>query len=506
MLIFIMILVIIFLLFSFYSLNKSNEEINKSNEEIINNLKKEISKYERSCYEIKEKLSILKEKNTKLLIQVDSRLNPDEETIHKLKNKIYELDKKKFLISSYIKENETIYQDIKEKKSVLEELKEKEINQNNKIKKLWSLFRSIKYSINNFPENQKIIEQTIDDEISIFPDTELKLHHMDIKELNKLFKENQKNIEKVLNYYKVRYTTKNNRTIYNLMVIALQSELQNILYNLKYDKLDKGIENIKNISKKYLKIAEDGNQNIVNTLIAFIGQIEYLFINAVKIEYNYYIKKEQSKQEQLALKQKMKEQAEEIRLLKLQQEKIETEENKFKLELERTKDLLKNTTNDYEIEQINTKIIELQCQLSEITVKKDEIINLQNGKAGNVYIISNLGSFGDNIFKIGMTRRIDPQERINELGSASVPFKFDVHSFIFSENAIELENKLHKILEDKRVNKVNSRKEFFYCTLDELEELVYDIDPTAEFNKTMLAEEFYQSLSINEKNKLEKLS
>ena len=82
------------------------------------------------------------------------------------------------------------------------------------------------------------------------------------------------------------------------------------------------------------------------------------------------------------------------------------------------------------------RILELQGQLSDVTIKKEEIINLQNGKAGNIYIISNLGSFGDKVFKIGMTRRLDPQERINELGSASVPFKFDVHSFIFSENAV----------------------------------------------------------------------
>ena len=98
-------------------------------------------------------------------------------------------------------------------------------------------------------------------------------------------------------------------------------------------------------------------------------------------------------------------------------------------------------------------------------------------------------------FKIGMTRRDKPQDRVNELGDASVPFKFDVHCFIFSDDASSLETELHKRLHDKRVNKVNLRKEFFYTTIDELEELVTEICPTAEFNKTMLAEEFRQSLS-----------
>ena len=140
----------------------------------------------------------------------------------------------------------------------------------------------------------------------------------------------------------------------------------------------------------------------------------------------------------------------------------------------------------------------LQSQLADVIVKKEEISNLANGKAGNVYVISNLGSFGENIFKVGMTRRLDPQDRVNELGDASVPFKFDVHSFIFSEDAVGLEKKLHTILNEKRVNKVNMRKEFFYTTVDELEELVTNIEPTAEFNKTMLAEEFRQSQSSTE--------
>lgn len=136
--------------------------------------------------------------------------------------------------------------------------------------------------------------------------------------------------------------------------------------------------------------------------------------------------------------------------------------------------------------------------MSNVVIKKDEISKLQNGKAGNVYVISNIGSFGENVFKIGMTRRLDPQARIDELGNASVPFRFDVHSFIFSDNAVDLEKQLHTMLNSKRVNKVNLRKEFFNVSIDELEALVTDIEPTAEFTKTMIAEEFRQSLSSDE--------
>jgi len=454
--------------------------------------------YEGQISQLKDSNLKLKENINSLNVRLNSRLNPDEVMIEKLQKEIRSLNRDKENMEQYVQSYKNTYLDIQEKKLILDKLEKQEETQNKKIKKLKEIFKSIQNSIDSFHSNGYIVNNLNNEIISIFPNIELKLHYMDVKELNKLFRENQKDIQKVLDAYENRYTTKANKNIYHLMVVALQAELQNVLYNLKFEKLEKGIEDIKAITQKYLKLAETGNQTIINTLINFIGQIEYLFINAVKIEYNYYVKKEQARQEQLAIKQQIREEAEERRLLKLQQEKIEAEELKYKQELERTEELLKDTSNNEEIEQLNKRILELQAQLSDVVIKKDEIINLQNGKAGNVYIISNLGSFGESIFKIGMTRRIDPQERVNELGSASVPFKFDVHSFIFSEDAVSLENKLHQALNDKRVNKVNLRKEFFYCNIDELEELVYSIDPTAEFNKTMLAEEYNQSLSTNE--------
>lgn len=316
---------------------------------------------------------------------------------------------------------------------------------------------------------------------------------MDVKELRKAYKDNEKQIDQLMDLYKARYTTKANKSIYSLIVIALRAELQNVLYNLKYDKLEKSVEDIKTISAKYLKIAAEGNQSIAGTLTKFIGEMEYLFINAVKIEYSYYTKKEQARQEQLALKEQMRQEAEERKALEAERKKVEKEESKYKAEIEKLQGTLEQTSSDAETQKLRARILELQKQLSDVVVKKEEITNLQNGKAGNVYIISNLGSFGKDVFKIGMTRRLDPQDRVNELGSASVPFKFDVHSFIFSEDAVGLEKKLHDTLNDKRLNKVNLRKEFFKVDISELEELVSSIDPTAEFNTTMLAEEFHQS-------------
>ena len=392
----------------------------------------------------------------------------------------------------------------------LEELRSQEVKlnknvktQTNKLNKSKELVKAINYTFDkylNYEPSQSTLrfpENQLSELEEISPSVILKLHCMDIKDLRKAYRLNDKQIDSILQKYSARYTTKANQAIYKLMVIALRAELQNILYNLKYEKLDTSIGDVKKVTQKFLKVAAEGNQSIAGTLTKFIGEIEYLFINAVKIEYNYYVKKEQARQEQLAIREQMRQEAQERKALEAERKKVEKEESKYNTEIEKLQNQLQSASSS-ELEQLNARILQLQAQLSEVVLKKEEISNLANGKAGNVYVISNLGSFGENVFKIGMTRRLNPQDRVYELGNASVPFKFDVHSFIFSDDAVGLESKLHEMLNQKRVNKVNMRKEFFNVTIDELEELVTEIEPTAEFNRTMAAEEYRQSLSTTE--------
>ena len=434
--------------------------------------------------------------------QVQAKIAESEK---QMQDKLEESEKLLENSNTEISDNNTTIAQLREEVSKLQanldKLDKQVSTQTKKLERSKALYNSVDYCITNFLETDNVTSRlsSIDAETyDIYaPSVILKLHCMDVKALRKAYKENDKAIDRVMTSYASRYTTKANQTIYHLMIIALRAELQNIMYELKYEKLDQAIEKVKTVTMKYLQIATDGNKSIAGTLTRFIGEIEYLFIDAVKIEYNYYVKKEQARQEQLALKQQMREEAEERKLLEQQRKKVEQEESKFQAEIDKANEALENAEDDAQVAALKAKILELQGQLSDVSIKKDEISKLQNGKAGNVYIISNLGSFGENVFKIGMTRRMDPQERVDELGSASVPFKFDVHSFIFSDDAVGLESKLHTILNNKRVNKVNMRKEFFYATLDELETLVNELDPTAEFNKTMLAEEFRQSQSTD---------
>ena len=366
-----------------------------------------------------------------------------------------------------------------------------------KLIELCNAFASMLKKRDEIPDKYFTIPNFTAEEItSLCPSVEMKIHSMDVRDLQKEFRANDKRIDEVTEAYRGRYTTKSNQAIYSLMVIALRSELQNILYNLKYQKLEQGIDIVKVMTTKYLKIACDGNQSIAPTMVKFIGEIEYLFITSDKIEYDYYVRKEQARQEQLAIREQMRQEAEERKALEAERKKVEQEEQKFKNQIEEVNTKL-STAEDSEAAELRKRLLELEAQLSSVTQKREDIVNLQNGKAGNVYIISNLGSFGDNVFKIGMTRRLDPQERVDELGSASVPFGFDVHSFIFSDDAVGLENELHKRLNEKRVNKVNMRKEFFNISLDELEALTREISPTSEFRRTMAAEEYRQSISGN---------
>ncbi|WP_298524935.1 GIY-YIG nuclease family protein [uncultured Methanobrevibacter sp.] len=117
--------------------------------------------------------------------------------------------------------------------------------------------------------------------------------------------------------------------------------------------------------------------------------------------------------------------------------------------------------------------------------------------AGYVYIISNIGSFGEGVFKIGVTRRENPEDRVRELSSASVPFKYDAHVFMFSKDAYALESKLHNRFDKQRVNKINNRKEFFRISIDDVKQIVEENKEVVHsFVEVPEAEEYHDTLKI----------
>ena len=147
--------------------------------------------------------------------------------------------------------------------------------------------------------------------------------------------------------------------------------------------------------------------------------------------------------------------------------------------------------------EINEKILELQDQLVEARAKSVRAKSLaEMTKAGYVYIISNIGSFGEHVFKIGMTRRLEPMDRVRELGAASVPFPFDVHAMVYSEDAPALEAAFHQRFKDRSVNLVNMRKEFFHVDLSELEAFAKQRGLAIAFTKLAEAREYRESAAM----------
>ncbi len=210
----------------------------------------------------------------------------------------------------------------------------------------------------------------------------------------------------------------------------------------------------------------------------------------------------------LDFQQKKTEEKEHIRALKEQQR----EEARVQKEIEEARKRLQKEQAHYN-NALSTILerIAASGETAELLEKKEELLSRlddtqkaiqdvdyreANKRAGYVYVISNVGAFGENVYKIGMTRRLDPMERVDELGDASVPFRFDVHALIFSDDAPSLENALHAAFESKKVNKINHRREFFRVTLDEIKaEVRKNFDKTVEWADIPEADEYRQSLS-----------
>lgn len=155
--------------------------------------------------------------------------------------------------------------------------------------------------------------------------------------------------------------------------------------------------------------------------------------------------------------------------------------------------------------QYEAQLAELNIKLQEAQEKNQRALSMaQQTKAGHVYLISNIGSFGDNMMKIGMTRRLEPLDRVRELGDASVPFQFDVHAIIYSDDAPRLENELHRHFNNQRVNKVNYRKEFFRVSVQEVKEKLDEMGIQAHFTLAAQALEYRETLRIESMNNNER--
>lgn len=281
--------------------------------------------------------------------------------------------------------------------------------------------------------------------------------------------------------------------IKKLLLRAFNGECEHLTKNVKYNNFDS--------YKKRIESARTAISRLGKTVgIAIYDDYYDLKIQELHLAFEYQQKKQEEKERQKEIRAQEREEAKLQKEIEEARKKIEKEKTHYTNALEAAQHQLAITDNDAEREELNKKIAEIENQMTEIDKNLSDIDYREaNQRAGYVYVISNIGSFGTDIYKIGMTRRLDPTERVDELGDASVPFNFDIHAMIFSDDAPKLETALHHAFEDKKLNMINTRREFFHVSLDEIERVVKEnFDGTVEFVKIPDAEQYRESNKLRE--------
>ena len=270
--------------------------------------------------------------------------------------------------------------------------------------------------------------------------------------------------------------------IYNMIEDFIQLNIADIVKEMKFSdwetikmKASTVISNVQSILLGYTQVSFDSS-----------------YLNSV---YNYLEAKYIAIQKQEMEREKEREEREAQREYERAIKKALRDEEKVQEALEQKKREIAEAQTHEKIQKLQEQIQGLEKALVDARELRERAMSMaQQTKTGYVYVISNIGSFGKDVYKIGMTRRLDPMERVLELSNASVPFPFDVHTFIYSEDAPALEADLHRRFDAKKVNSINYRKEYFHVTLDEIKAALEEKGVDAQFVDEPDAFQYRESL------------
>lgn len=277
--------------------------------------------------------------------------------------------------------------------------------------------------------------------------------------------------------------TMTNRNI-KLTLRAFNNECEAAIANTRWSNVNAMEKRIGNALIQINKLNESNRVFITEEYVKL--KFQELFLTH---EYREKLKAERDERAELARAQK-----EEQKLIR-DMERAEEDEARYQRLLDKAKTEAERAVGP-KLDAFNAQIEMLERDLAEAHAKVERAQAMaEKTRSGYVYIISNVGSFGSDVVKIGLTRRLDPADRIRELGDASVPFVFDTHAIIYSDNAPTLERALHTEFEPARVNAQNYRKEFFKATLDQVETAVKRLAPDAPFFKDVEAQDYRETLA-----------
>jgi prefoldin subunit 5 len=305
--------------------------------------------------------------------------------------------------------------------------------------------------------------------------------------------------------------------------VILKRDLKNIDVNLRKLQMDRDLQRQNQVTldsramelgRRYLKdnIKWLGNSLTPNNYAACkqrlldviercrgIGYVippeaEAGYLGDLKAEYERVVRAAFEREEQARIKAQIREEQKREREIQQELERLDRERAAIQAALDKALAEAQDKHSE-EVDRLKAKLAEAEANVQR-TVSQAQLT-----KAGFIYVISNIGSFGDGVFKIGMTRRLEPQERVQELGDASVPFPFDVHMMISSGDAPSLENALHRALHKVRLNKANPRKEFFKTDVEMVRKLVeQNREGVVEYVADPEALEYRQSLAMSDED------
>ncbi|HEM6742713.1 TPA: DUF4041 domain-containing protein [Citrobacter farmeri] len=289
--------------------------------------------------------------------------------------------------------------------------------------------------------------------------------------------------------------TNRRNTAINFVLDAFNGKVDSVLSKIKHNNFGKLSQEIKDAFQlvNYNGSAFRSAQITDIYLQSRLNELKWgVAVNEIMLE---------EKEEQRRIKEQLREEEKARREYEKAIKEAEKEEKAIQQAIDKaTKELM--LAGEEQRLVLEQKLAELQAKYEEAEAKNQRAISMaQQTRSGHVYVISNIGSFGEDVYKIGMTRRLEPLDRVRELGDASVPFSFDVHAMIYSEDAPSLENHLHKVFNDKQLNKVNSRKEFFNVGIKDIKSTIDSMNINAHWTMFAEAKEYRESLAIeNERN------
>ncbi len=296
-------------------------------------------------------------------------------------------------------------------------------------------------------------------------------------------------IEWTVNGSKTEGRKQINQTL-KLMLRAFNGECDAAIAKVKYNNIHVMTARIQKAYEMINSLAEVQNCRIAPAYLA-------LKVEELSLVHEYEEKLQEEKEEQRRIREQMRE--EEVALREIEKAKLdaEKEEARYADALRKAQEEVERSTGNKHM-KLRGQIEELERKLAEAQMNRQRALSrAQMTRSGHVYIISNIGSFGEQVYKIGMTRRLDPMDRVKELGDASVPFEFDVHAILFTDDAPALENKLHRAFHHRRVNRVNGKKEFFRVHMTEIVDFVREHHSAEiEFVHEAEAEEYRKTMAL----------